>query len=94
MNHIEFEDEIIYLTRHYETKDARANSILCKNGAFYYRVLDFDKNTAAVDVSKRRVKFEGQILKYSEDIENQQTLYVLKKENNLVKLQVLIRCKI
>jgi len=36
LNHVEFEDDIILLFRHYRTKDDRYQTVLCKNGAVYF----------------------------------------------------------
>lgn len=80
INHLSFEDEIILLFRHYKSAKDRYQTILCKNGAVYISILDYDDYKQPVPVSKRNLNIESKILRWGEDIENNQTLFLVCKE--------------
>ena len=94
LNHVEFDDEITLLFRHYKTKDDRYQTILLKNGGVYFSVLDYDTNEEMVDTDNRNIKIDGKVIRWGEDIENNQTLYVICNVNGNTVLKVIFRGKI
>lgn len=44
--------------------------ILLKNGAVYHKVFDYEDYEEPVPVEKRSLKIEGEIIRTSEDLEN------------------------
>lgn len=86
VNHVEFEDDIVKLFRHYKTADSRYQTILCKNGAIYIGVLNYDEYTEPVPTSKRNLQINGTVIRCNEDIENNHTFYVTVKEGAEFKL--------
>lgn len=80
VNHIEFEDEIITLFRHYKNAKDRYQSVILRNGAVYVGVLDYDTYTEPVPTSKRTTKIDEEIIRVNEDIENNAVLFVTVKQ--------------
>ena len=78
LNHVEFEDDILTLFRHYKDKDNRYQSLLLRNGAIYVGAMNYDEYTDRVPISKRTATLPaGQILRWSEDMENNRTLFIV-----------------
>jgi hypothetical protein len=93
VNHIEFEDDIVKLFRHYKTEKNRYQSILLKNGGVYFGILDYDEYKEKVPEKERDLKVGGTIVRFNEDVENSHTLYMVIKEATYY-LKVLYRGKI
>lgn len=74
------------------TKDAggSANAI-CKNGAIYFGVLDYKHFDGFVAQKWRDHKIDAEIIRTSDDIENQLTCFITVKEAEKYKLKYLFR---
>jgi hypothetical protein len=94
LNHVEFEDDIVLLFRHYKSKEDRYQTILCKNGATYIGILDYDEYEEPVPTKERDINIAGTILRWGEDIENNQTLYLVARQNNALVLKYIFRGKV
>lgn len=77
--HCRYEDDILMLFRHYETDSDRYQSVILKNGAIYIGVVNNDMLVDEVNTSKRKLKIEGEIVRLCNDLENNQSLYMIVK---------------
>lgn len=57
----------------------------------YLSILDYDEYQKPVPDSKRKLLIGGEILRWGEDIENNQTLFIVCKEKNETKIKVIFR---
>ena len=71
-------------------KDCRKTNIICKNGAVYYSVYDYEDFSNKVDSDDNRdLKIDGEIIRTCEDIENEQVIMIVVKDDDKYKLKYL-----
>ena len=82
------------LFRIYTDSSNLYQSVLLANGAFYSYISEYFDHTEPVPVDKRLGKLEGQILRTIEDLENNYSVYVVVRDQGVIKLKCIHKTSI
>ena len=103
-NHLEFTDEIFYLFTHDSQRDANGGwnvsallpSCITKKGWMYLNILENNEQQEIIDESKKNEELSivGELIKCSEDLDNQKQLYMYYKKEGKTRMSILINSSI